>query len=428
MDNKASTIAAPGDRTASQMKSPSMEPAPHLQADTVFRILLAISFVHLFNDSIQAVIPAIFPILKSSMNLSYAQIGWVSFAINVTASLLQPVVGYAADRRPTPALLPIGMCFTFAGVLLLAYAPNYVLVLLAVVLVGLGSAAFHPEGMRVAHMAAGARKGLAQSIFQVGGNAGQSLAPMLTKWIFIPLGQSGAIVFTIVAGAGIAVQTYIARWYRTMLDSGYAFKKRHQARTMDPSKRNRVIAATIVLVVLVFARSWYSAAIGSYYAFYLMDAYHLTLDDAQIYIFLFLGAGAVGTFFGGPLADRFGRRNLILVSMLGTAPLALILPYLSLFWAGVVLALTGFILLSSFSVTVIYAQLLHPGNIGTVSGLITGFAFGMGGIGALALGYFIDTWGIENVMIVCGFLPLFGLLTWMLPSDNTLHQWAKGIS
>lgn len=427
MDNKSSSIAALGHRSASQVKSPGLEPAPHLHADTVFRILLAISFVHLFNDSIHAVIPAIFPILKSSMNLSYAQIGWISFAINVTASLLQPVIGYAADRRPTPVLLPIGMCFTFTGVLLLAYAPNYMLVLLAVVLVGFGSAAFHPEGMRVAHMAAGARKGLAQSIFQVGGNAGQSLAPMLTKWIFIPLGQSGALVFTIVAGAGIAVQTYIARWYRAMLDSGYSFRKRHQARQMDPSKRNRIIAASIVLVV-VFARSWYSAAIGSYYAFYLMDAYHLTLDDAQIYIFLFLGAGAVGTFFGGPLADRFGRRNLILASMFGTAPLALILPYLPLFWAGVILALTGFILLSSFSVTVIYAQLLHPGNIGTVSGLITGFAFGMSGIGALALGYLIDTWGIEHVMILCGFLPLFGLLTWMLPSDNTLHQWAKEIS
>lgn len=431
MDNKSSSssIAASSQgHSPSRTESSSLEPKAHLQADTIFRILLAISFVHLFNDSIQAVIPAIFPILKSSMNLTYAQIGWISFAINVTASLLQPVVGYAADRRPTPALLPIGMCFTFAGVLLLAYAPNYILVLLAVVLVGFGSAAFHPEGMRVAHMAAGARKGLAQSIFQVGGNAGQSLAPMLTKWIFIPFGQSGALVFTFVAGAGIAVQTYIARWYRAMLDSGYAFKKRHQARTMDPSKRSRIQSATIILVVLVFARSWYTAAIGSYYSFYLMEAYHLTLDDAQIYIFLFLGAGAVGTFFGGPLADRFGRRNLILASMLGTAPLALVLPYLPLFWAGVVLAITGFILLSSFSVTVIYAQLLHPGNIGTVSGLITGFAFGMGGIGALALGYFIDTWGIEAVMIVCGFLPLIGLLTWMPPSDNTLHQWAKEIS
>lgn len=406
-------------------------PAPDLlkqaspQQDTVFRILLAISFVHLFNDSIQAVIPAIFPILKDTMRLSYGQIGWIAFAINFTASIMQPVVGYAADRRPTPALLPIGMTFTFFGVLLLALAPNYGLVLLAVILVGLGSAAFHPEGMRVAHMAAGHRKGLAQSIFQVGGNTGQSLAPMLTKWVFIPFGQMGALGFTFIAGAGIAVQMYIARWYRGMLDAGYTFAKRHQQRKMDPARRKSITWATLILVVIVFVRSWYGAAIGSYYAFYLMEDYKLTLDQAQLYIFLFLGAGAVGTFFGGPLADRFGRRNLILASMLGTAPLALLLPFVNLFWAGVLLALTGFILLSSFSVTVIYAQLLHPGNIGTVSGLITGFAFGMGGVGALALGYFIDGFGISQIMIICGFLPLLGVLALLLPKDRTLNEWAQ---
>lgn len=415
------------DKPLSLGKSPTMRrPAEKgTGQETVYRILLAISFVHLFNDSIQSVIPAIFPILKDNLLLTFTQIGWISFAINFTSSIIQPVIGYAADRRPTPILLPIGMCFTFAGVFILGYAGSYALVLVAVILIGLGSAAFHPEGMRVAHMAAGMRKGLSQSIFQVGGNAGQSLAPLLTRYIFVPFGQSGALFFTVVAGAGILVQTYVARWYRQMLDSGYTFKKRVQSRLIDPARRRSIRHATYVLVLLVFVRSWYGAAISNYYAFYLMDAYKISIEDAQIYIFLFLASGAVGTFFGGPLADRFGRRNLIMLSMVGTAPIALILPYLSPFWAGALLLIGGFILLSSFSVTVVYAQMLHPGNIGTVSGLITGFAFGMGGVGSLALGNLGDAWGIGNVMIAASFLPLLGLLSFLLPNDATIEKWSR---
>lgn len=260
----------------------------NLQQATIYKILLAVSFVHLFNDSIQAVIPAIFPILKDNLLLSFAQIGWISFALNMTSSVIQPVIGYAADRKPRPILLPLGMCSTFLGVLLLAYANSYFLVLFSVILIGFGSATFHPEGMRVAHMAAGQRKGLSQSIFQVGGNAGQSLGPMLTKWVFIPFGQIGALGFTIVAAAGIAVQTYVARWYREMLDAGYTFHKKSTARAIDPTRRKSIRTATIILVFLVFVRSWYGASIGSYYAFYLMDKYQMSLDKAQIYIFMYL--------------------------------------------------------------------------------------------------------------------------------------------
>ncbi|MCG7408148.1 MFS transporter [Paenibacillus sp. ACRRX] len=406
--------------------SGSSLPVPAPASKTVYRILIAISFVHLFNDSIQAVITAIFPVLRDSMSLTYVQIGWISFALNVTASIMQPVVGYFSDRRPTPSLLPIGMCFTFTGMLLLAYAPNYLMVLVAVIFVGLGSAAFHPEGMRVAHMAAGSRKGLAQSIFQVGGNTGQSLAPLMTKWIFIPLGQVGAIWFTVVAAAGIIVQSFIARWYSSSMKQGYTFAKKLPRGTIDPAQRKRIMGATVILVTIVTIRSWYVSAISTYYNFYLQSDYGLSKGDAQTYIFIFMAAGAVGTLLGGPLADRFGKRNLISASLIGAIPLALILPYLPLFWAGVVLALSGFILLSSFATAVIYAQALYPSSIGTVSGLITGLAFGMGGIGSLLIGFGNEWTSESTMMIATSFLPLLGLLTLFLPSDHTVQSWTDG--
>ncbi|MGZ9586394.1 MFS transporter [Paenibacillus marinisediminis] len=408
---------------SSKTDNPLIQASPG--TSTIYKILIAISFMHLFNDTSQSVIPAIFPILKDSMHLSYVQIGWISFAINFTSSIMQPVVGMFSDRRPTPALLPIGMAFTFTGMMLLAFAPSYTMVLVAVIFVGLGSAAFHPEGMRVAHMAAGNRKGLAQSIFQVGGNAGQALAPLMTKWIFIPFGQIGALGFTIIAAIGFIVQSFVAKWYGGMMKSGYTFAKRIPRGVIDPAQRKRVMWATITLVALVTFRSWYVSAIGTYYAFYLIEHYSLSIDQAQIYVFLFLGAGAAGTLFGGPLADRFGRRNLMAASMLGVIPLALILPHLSLFWAGIALVLTGFILLSSFSTSVIYAQLLHPGSIGTVSGLITGLAFGMGGLGSLLLGNWIEAVGIQQVMLICGFIPMFGILSLLLPSDRQLIKWTE---
>jgi FSR family fosmidomycin resistance protein-like MFS transporter len=410
------------------MASTTTAPQPGTHAvsyvkPTVYRILFAISIVHLLNDTMQSVIPAIFPILKDKMNLSYTQIGWILFAINFTSSIMQPVVGMYSDRKPSPYLLPLGMASSLAGMLLLAFAPSYWVVLAAVCLVGLGSAAFHPEGSRVSHLAAGSRKGLAQSIYQVGGNAGQSLAPIMTKLIFIPLGQFGAIWFTGVAALAIAVQLYIARWYKALLVETPVLVRNTVTRTMSPERRKQVRFAIIMLVFLVFVRSWYGVAMSSYYAFFLRDKYHITLDHAQDFIFLFLAAGAIGTFLGGPIADRFGRRNVIFFSMLGSAPLALLLPHVSLGWAYVLLFINGFILLSSFSVTVVYAQMLYPGKIGTMSGLITGLAFGMGGIGGVVLGRLSDQIGTVRVMELCGYLPLLGILTFFLPTDRKLNDW-----
>ncbi|OCT13989.1 Fosmidomycin resistance protein [Paenibacillus pectinilyticus] len=407
-----------------QLSSKGLQGAGDIKP-TVYRILFAIGLVHLLNDSIQSVIPAIFPILKSEMGLSYSQVGWVQFAINFTASIMQPVVGLYTDRKPSPYMLPIGMASTLTGMLLLAFAHSYWVVLLSVCFVGLGSAAFHPEGSRVSHMAAGGRKGLAQSIFQVGGNAGQSLAPIMTKWIFIPLGLFGSIWFTGVAAIAIAVQLYIARWYKVVLHDTPIKAKSAVKRVVSPERRKQVRFAISVLIFLVFVRSWYGAAMSGFFAFFLQDTYGISIDRAQDFIFLFLAAGAVGTFFGGPISDRFGKRNVIFFSMLGSAPFALLLPHVSIAWAYVLLVIIGIILLSSFSVTVVYAQMLFPGKVGTVSGLITGLAFGLGGIGSVVLGNLCDTWGTRHVMELCAFLPLLGILTFLLPSDRKLKAWTE---
>ncbi|CAG7647649.1 MFS transporter [Paenibacillus allorhizosphaerae] len=412
--------------TDSARSGPLYKTAPRTDVKpTVFRILIAISIVHLFNDTIQSVIPAILPILKNSMSLNYTQSGIIVFALNMTASVMQPVVGMYSDRKPSPYMLPLGMVSTCLGVLGLAIAPNYWFVLLSVLLVGIGSAVFHPEASRVAFMAGGARRGLAQSIFQVGGNTGQSLASVMTALVFVPLGQLGAIWFTLVAGLAIIVQLYIAKWYGGYIAANPPVKKKSGVRVMSPARKKQIAFAVVTLVFLVFARSWYSAGITIYYPFYIMEKFGIRLEQAQLYIFLFAASGAAGTFFGGPLSDKFGRRNLILFSMLGTAPLALLLPYVGSAGAYIILLINGFILMSSFSVTVVYAQELIPGKIGTVSGLITGLAFGMGALGAVALGGLADWIHLPVVMQLVSVLPLLGLLTFLLPNDRIVKSWSQ---
>ncbi len=371
----------------------------------------------------QAVVPAIFPILEQSMNLSYTQVGWIAFALNMTSSIMQPVFGFYTDKKPSPFLLPLGMLSSMLGMIGIAFAPNFYLVLLSVLFIGLGSAVFHPEGARVAFMAAGTKRGLAQSIYQVGGNTGNALAPIFTALIFVPLGQSGAAWFTISAAIGVLLLWYVSRWYRTELTSGtMRVKKRAAAGNMEGKLSRQVKLAVVFLIFLTFARSWYNAGIGNFYQFYLIEHYGLSIQAAQYYVFIFMIAGVAGTFFGGPLSDRFGKRNLILFSMLGSAPLALLLPHIPLVWVAPLFAVLGFILFSNFSVIVVYTQELMPGKVGMASGLIVGLAFGMGALGAVVLGKLADLYGLTFTMMFCSFLPLLGIVSWLLPNDRKVQE------
>ncbi|WP_028402653.1 MFS transporter [Ectobacillus panaciterrae] len=388
-----------------------------LSASTMYRILFAISLGHLLNDSMQAVVPAVFPILEKSMNLSYMQVGWIAFALNMTSSIMQPVFGFYTDKKPAPYLLPLGMLSSMLGMIGLAFAPNFYFILLSVLFIGLGSAVFHPEGARVAYMAAGAKRGLAQSIYQVGGNTGNALAPIFTVLVFVPFGQKGAVSFTGLAAIGIVLLLYVSTWYRKELAAGATRVKKKAAQGVEKISAE-IKFAIILLIFLVFARSWYSAGIGNFYQFYLIEHYGLTIKQAQYYVFAFMIAGVIGTFFGGPIADRFGKKNVILFSMIGSAPLALLLPYVSLAWVVPLFIAIGFIMSSSFSVTVVYAQELLPGKVGMVSGLIVGLAFGMGALGAVALGKLADMYSLGFIMTVCSFLPLLGVLSWLLPNDR----------
>ncbi|MCQ6559510.1 MFS transporter [Paenibacillus mendelii] len=396
--------------------------AAAVQTGTVYAILFAISSVHMLNDTMQAIVTAMFPVVRTSLDLSLGQIGWVAFALNMTSSVMQPVVGFLSDKRPAPWMLPLGMVLSLIGVAGLAYSPGFWTLMLAVMFVGLGSAIFHPEGSRVVYFAAGGRRGLAQSIYQVGGNAGSSLAPLMTIFIFVPLGQSGAVWGTLLAAAAIIILLRVVPWYRTQLAvHGKPVKRpvKSAAGPADTSQvRRNVGFALFLLVLLVFARSWYTTGISTYYQIYLEDFRGYSLKAAQVPIFLFMAAGVLGTFLGGILADRFGRKRMILISIGGAAPFALLLPYLPSALIYPVIFILGVVLLSGFSVSVVYAQELLPGKVGMASGLITGLAFGMGAIGAVIIGEAGDIWGLDRVLTWSSFLPLIGLLAIALPPDR----------
>ncbi|MDR3427219.1 MFS transporter [Silvimonas sp.] len=380
---------------------------------TAYRVLGAISFSHLLNDMIQSLILAIYPILKGGFNLSFTQIGLITLTYQITASLLQPLVGLYTDKKPQPYSLPIGMGFTLCGLLLLSVAPNFGTLLAAAALVGTGSSIFHPESSRVARMASGGRHGLAQSLFQVGGNLGSSFGPLLAAAIIVPYGQPSIAWFSVAALVAIAVLFKVGTWYRAhhLGARGKAGRK-----AVHNLSRKQVGFSIGILLLLIFSKYFYMASIGSYFTFYLMSKFHLSVQSAQVHLFIFLFAVAAGTVIGGPLGDKIGRKYVIWGSILGVAPFTLALPYADLFWTGVLTAIIGVILASAFSAILVYAQELIPGKVGMVSGLFFGFAFGMGGIGAAVLGTLADHTSIDFVYHVCAFLPLIGLLTAFLPN------------
>jgi FSR family fosmidomycin resistance protein-like MFS transporter len=393
--------------------------------NTVFSILLAVSLVHLLNDTIQSIVPAIFPIIKESLALTYTQLGLIAFALNVTASLLQPAIGLYSDRKPQPYLLPLGVVATLLGVIGLGFAPGFWSMLGSVILIGIGSSVFHPESAKVAYLAAGARRGLAQSIFQVGGNAGQALAPIMTALIFVPLGQGGILWFTILGGLALAIQLYTSKWYRGRMHTNTKKLRGKNTPNVTMANRRKIAAALSILILVLTSKMAYLAGITSFYSFYLIERFQLTVQGAQWCVFAFLAAGVAGTFFGGHLSDLWGRRNVIWFSILGALPFAFLLPYVNFNLSVIFCIIIGFTIMSSGSVNVVYAQELLPGKIGTVSGLFFGLAFGAGGLGAAALGMLADSTSIGYVIKLSCFLPLIGLLVIFLPPDRKLNEWAR---
>jgi FSR family fosmidomycin resistance protein-like MFS transporter len=398
-----------------QSKATGLAEGRHPAENTVFAVLVAISFSHLLNDTIQSVIPAIYPILKTSFHLNFTQIGLITLTFQLTASLLQPFVGLYTDHRPKPYSLAIGMGFTLVGLLLLSKANNFAMILCSAALVGMGSSIFHPEASRLARMASGGRHGFAQSFFQVGGNAGSSLGPLLAALIIVPGGQPSVAWFSLAALLAIGVLWKVGVWYRHNMNR---IKGRSHARGKGGHpilSKGRILLALSVLITLIFSKFFYLTSMTNYYTFYLIGRFHVSVQTAQIYLFLFLAAVAAGTIIGGPFGDRFGRKYVIWISILGVAPFTLLLPYADLFWTAVLTLIIGVILASAFSAILVYAQELVPGKVGMIAGLFFGFAFGMAGIGSAVLGRLADHTSVEYVFHVCSFLPLLGLLTGFLP-------------
>jgi FSR family fosmidomycin resistance protein-like MFS transporter len=414
---KCSIIAEYVSATVTQPQKPA--------GKAVFAILGAISFCHFLNDMLQSLIPAIYPLLKSAFHLDFGQIGLITLTSQLTASLLQPVVGLYTDRRPQPYSLTIGMAFTLTGLVLLSMAPSFTMILMAVALVGMGSSVFHPESSRVARMASGGQHGMAQSLFQVGGNAGSAMGPLLAAFIVLPNGQRSIAWFSVVAILAIVILAKVGAWYKShnlAKSKSHANSQRHASLSTG-----RVAAALAILGALIFSKYFYLASLVAFYTFYLMGKFHVSVQSAQLHLFVFLGAVAAGTIIGGPVGDRFGRKYVIWCSILGVLPFTLALPYANLFWTGILSAVIGLILASAFSAILVYAQELVPGRVGAISGLFFGFAFGMGGVGAAFLGALADRTSLGFVYQVCSFLPIIGILAAFLPNlEEPARRPARG--
>lgn len=388
---------------------------PPAAEQTVLKILLAMSFSHLLNDTIQSLLPAIYPLLKENYHLTFAQVGLITLSFQATASLLQPVVGFYTDRQPKPYSLAIGMGLTLIGLIMLSRATDYRMILVAAAMVGMGSSIFHPEASRIAHMAAGGRHGFAQSLFQVGGNLGSSLGP-LAGLIIVAHGQASILWFSAVAALGIFILYRVGGWYQRNLAHHLARAKARQLAAANQIPRRTVIFSIAILLMLIFSKYVYLVSLSNYYTFFLIQKFHVSVQESQVYLFVFLFSVAAGTFAGGPLGDRFGRKYVIWFSILGVAPFSLLLPHVNLVSTVILSVFIGGILSSAFSAILVYAQELIPGKVGLVAGLFFGFAFGIGGLSSAGLGRLADLTGIEHVFFLCGFLPLIGLLTGLLPN------------
>jgi FSR family fosmidomycin resistance protein-like MFS transporter len=382
---------------------------------TRFNVLLALSFSHFLNDMLQSLIVALYPLLKGEFSLSFVQIGAITLTYQICASLLQPFIGIYTDKHPKPYSLSVGMGFTLSGLLVLAFAPNYASVLAGAALIGAGSSIFHPESSRIARLASGGRHGLAQSIFQVGGNSGSAVGPLAAALIILPLGQTSIAWFALAALLAIVILARVGTWYKRQHLQPKAATSL-QAAPPSPVSSRRVAWSMSILILLLFSKYFYIASITSFYSFYLIEKFHVTVTSAQIHLFMFLAAAAIGTLFGGAIGDRVGRKSVIWVSVLGVAPFTLLLPHANLFWTGILTFIIGLVLSSAFSAILVFAQELIPGKVGAVSGLFFGFAFGIGGIGAAMLGAVADARGIDFVYRICAYLPLLGLAAAFLPN------------
>lgn len=392
------------------------EPGSAVREQTAVMVLLALSLCHLLNDTMQSLLAALYPVFKENYGLTFTQIGILTLAFQVTASLLQPVVGAVLDRRPSPRLLPVAMGSTLVGLLVLAWAGHYWLLVAASAMVGLGSAVFHPESSRIARAASGGRHGLAQSVFQVGGNAGSAVGPLLAAYLVMPRGQRSVAWFSVAALAAMMLLWWVGSWAKGAAKRAGARRVAGEAVLRLPKRA--VVGAIAVLIVLIFSKYFYLASLTSYYTFYLIESFGVSVVEAQICLFVFLGAMAAGTLIGGPIGDRLGRKTVIWFSILGTLPFTLALPHVGYFWTVILSVLIGLILSSAFPAIIVYAQELVPGRIGAISGLFFGFAFGLGGIAAAVLGVLADMRGIEWVYQVCAFLPALGLVTVLLPAER----------